>query len=271
MALGMLISQAQRLDRQACGWGVVASSPHGMACRGAGRLCWARMSDLDCSSSEPALPRGNAPLTAKPEGQWRHGNLREALIQLGTQVLDAEGSEALSLRSLAKLAGVSPGAPAHHFGDKNGLLAAIAAQGFRDLVAMRQVSLAAVPAHDAEGRLRVLLLSHFAFAKAHPARFHLMYGPRLAHMDDYPELKTAGTISFAMLREAVAALASPDRDPGRGGLSDDELSHMVWACVHGVSMLRLNRLAGPVRQTPPQRGSDLGETMVRFCLLAIRG
>lgn len=229
----------------------------------------ANMPDSDCSHLTPTPSASCGNHNAKPQGQWRHGNLREALIQLGTQVLDTEGSDALSLRSLAKLAGVSPGAPAHHFGDKNGLLAAIAAQGFRDMLALRQLSLAQVPPEDAAGRLRVLLLSHLSFAKSHPARFHLMYGPRLAQMGQYPELKEAGTAAFAMFREAVLAVAPAHR--ASAALSDDELAHIVWACVHGMAMLRLNRLAGPVRDAPMQRGSEIGEAMVRFVLLAMQG
>jgi AcrR family transcriptional regulator len=224
------------------------------------------------TADQPAAP-------AKPQGQWRHGNLREALIQLGTHVLDTEGSEALSLRAIAKLAGVSPGAPAHHFGDKNGLLAAIAAQGFRDMVALRQHRVAEAEAAAqaegetddaalARGRLRALLLGHLEFARAHPARFHLMYGPQLARSSDYPELDEAGKASFSMLRNAVLAVLPATR---ADLLTDDELAHIVWASVHGLAMLRMNRLGAPVRSGPQQNARQMGEALVRFCLLAIQG
>lgn len=233
------------------------------------------------SADPPAAPA--RPLrAAKPQGQWRHGNLREALIQLGTHVLDTEGSEALSLRAIAKLAGVSPGAPAHHFGDKNGLLAAIAAQGFRDKMALglRRVAEAETAARAQGGtgntgssalarlRLRALLLAHLEFARAHPARFHLMYGPQLARLHDYPELEEAGTTSFSMLRNTVLAVLPATRTDL---LSDDELAHIVWAGVHGLAMLRLNRLGAPVRSGPQQNARQIGEALVRFCLLAIEG
>ncbi len=76
-----------------------------------------------------------SPPAVKPAGRYHHGSLRDSLVEWGTHLLDTEGIDAMSLRAAAKAAGVSPAAPSRHFGDKNGLLAAIAAQGFRDLVA----------------------------------------------------------------------------------------------------------------------------------------
>ena len=202
----------------------------------------------------------------KPEGQWHHGNLRESLIQWGTHALDTDSTEALSMRAIAKLAGVSPGAPAHHFGDKQGLLAAIAAQGFRDMVALRQARLDQV--HEPMARLRTLLLGHLEFAHTHPARFHLMYGPDLARPGAYPELVEAGNASFAMLREAVLQVLP---EPRTDALSDDELAHVVWAAVHGAATLRMHRRGSPIRSGPKQSAEQLGEALVRFCLLAIQG
>jgi AcrR family transcriptional regulator len=216
----------------------------------------------------PTSPRRKPVRAVKPEGQWHHGNLRESLIQWGTHLLDTEGSEAMSLRATAKLAGVSQGAPAHHFGDKNGLLAAIAAQGFRDLVAQRQRRLATVDAADGPGQLRVVLLAYIDFAHAHPARFQLMFGPLLGRRDDYPELIEAGTASFALLRSVVLPLLpSPRSDV----LSEDELAHIIWAAVHGLATLRMHGRGAPVRTGPRQSTAQVGDALVRFCLLAIAG
>lgn len=213
-------------------------------------------------------PRRKPVRAVKPEGQWHHGNLRESLIQWGTHLLDTEGSEAMSLRATAKLAGVSQGAPAHHFGDKNGLLAAIAAQGFRDLVAQRQRRLASVDPADGPGQLRAVLLTYIAFAQAHPARFQLMFGPLLGRRDDYPELREAGTASFAMLRSVVLPLLpSPRTDT----LSEDEVANIVWAAAHGLATLRMHGRGAPIRTGPRQNTEQIGEALVRFCLLAIAG
>src|SRR5688500_3817792 len=120
--------------------------------------------------------RPPAKASTKPKGQWHHGDLRSSLIAWGTHILDTEGTGAMSMRAAAKLAGVSQGAPAHHFVDRNGLLAAIAAQGFRDMIELRKERLAPVPAADKRGRLRAVLLGYVEFAMKYPARFHLMFG-----------------------------------------------------------------------------------------------
>ncbi|NRB03591.1 MAG: TetR family transcriptional regulator, partial [Rhodobacteraceae bacterium] len=67
-------------------------------------------------------------------GTYHHGDLRAALIEAGLQELEATGTEAFSLRKVARRAGVSHAAPAHHFGDVTGLLTALAAEGFRRFV-----------------------------------------------------------------------------------------------------------------------------------------
>lgn len=219
------------------------------------------------TDAKPASSPRRKPVRAvKPEGQWHHGNLRESLIQWGTHLLDTQGSEAMSLRATAKLAGVSQGAPAHHFGDKNGLLAAIAAQGFRDLVAQRQRKLASVDPADGAGQLRVVLLTYIEFAQAHPARFQLMFGPLLGRRDDYPELVEAGTASFGMLRSVLLPLLP---SPRSDALSEDELAHLVWAAAHGLATLRMHGRGAPIRSGPRQSSAQVGEALVRFCLLAI--
>lgn len=234
----------------------------------------ARNRALRCPNITPAMPTATPaprrrPVRAvKPEGQWHHGNLRESLIQWGTHLLDTQGSEAMSLRATAKLAGVSQGAPAHHFGDKNGLLAAIAAQGFRDLVAQRQRKLEPLARADGPARLRVLLMSYVDFAQAHPARFQLMFGPLLGRRDDYPELREAGAASFALLRAVVLPLLPTPRSDM---LSDDEVAEIVWAAVHGLATLRMHRRGAPVRSGPRLSTEQIGDALVRFCLLAFQG
>jgi AcrR family transcriptional regulator len=222
---------------------------------------------------DPATPAKRkrartAPPEVKPEGQWHHGNLRESLIRWGTHLLDTQGADALSLRAAAKLAGVSQSAPAHHFGDKQGLLAAIAAQGFRDIVAMRHERLDAIDPADGPARLRALMRAYVEFAQAHPARFHLMYGPLMGKREDYPELAEAGIASFALLRNVVLPLLPPNH---AHALSDDDLVFAVWAAVHGLATLRVHRRGSPLRTGPRRSADQLCDVMVRFCLLAIEG
>src|SRR5262245_23167774 len=118
---------------------------------------------------------------------YHHGNLKEALLTAGGELLEKQGIAALSLRETARLAGVSHAAPYRHFPDKDTLLAALAAEGFELL---RQ-SLAARAAREwGEG--------YVMFALAHPHRFRLMFGGQL-RFDDYPELRRSAEQGYQAL------------------------------------------------------------------------
>jgi AcrR family transcriptional regulator len=211
--------------------------------------------------------KGTAGGTTKPEGQWHHGDLRASLIAWGTHLLDTEGIAGMSMRTAAKLAGVSPGAPAHHFQDRNGLLAAIAAQAFRDLVSFRHTRLEKIEADDPAGRLRSVMLAYVEFAQAHPARFHLMFGPEIQHREQYPELEEAGSASFHMLRRAIApCLEGADVS----ALSEEELAFAIWAAMHGLAVLTLERRKVFISSTQNPTAQKLADIVVQFCLAALR-
>lgn len=206
----------------------------------------------------------------KPEGQWHHGDLRASLIAWGTHLLDTEGiaGMSMSMRTAARLAGVSPGAPAHHFQDRNGLLAAIAAQAFRDLVNFRRARLEKVDPDDAAGRLRSVMLAYVEFAQAHPARFHLMFGPEIKNREQYPELVEAGSASFHMLRRAIAPCL---KDADVSALSEEELAFAIWAATHGLAVLTLDRRKVSISSTQNPTAAKLADIVVQFCLSALRG
>ncbi|MDY0067816.1 MAG: TetR/AcrR family transcriptional regulator [Steroidobacteraceae bacterium] len=202
----------------------------------------------------------------KPKGQWRHGDLRASLIAWGTHLLDTEGLDGMSMRAAAKLAGVSQAAPAHHFKDRNGLLAAIAAQGFRDLESRLKRSESA-SAGDPSARLRAVIFAYVDFAQANPARFHLMFGPQIERRNEYPELLEASAASFQVLRSAVAPFMAGARTHD---LSEENLAFAIWAATHGLATLTVQgrRLAISATQRPTS--AQLRETVVAFCLAALR-
>ena len=107
---------------------------------------------------------------AKP---YHHGDLRRALVEAAERILENEGPSALSLRAVAREAGVSAAAPYHHFKDKNELLAAIAQEGFELLAqAMRE---GAAHEEDPRRRLNALGVAYVRFARDNPALYNLMY------------------------------------------------------------------------------------------------
>jgi AcrR family transcriptional regulator len=217
----------------------------------------------------------------KPKGQWHHGDLRASLIAWGTHLLDTEGSSAMSMRAAAKLAGVSQGAPAHHFVDRNGLLAAIAAQGFRDMVRLRKEYLEQTDPEDKRARLRAVMLGYVEFALRYPARFHLMFGPDIEHRDQYPELVEATEDSIRLLKSAVAPLRAGKTGQGT---SETAVAFAVWAITHGLATLAINQGRtnhdSPNQQSPNQdrtvdryernemKGRE-AEIVVQFCLAAL--
>jgi AcrR family transcriptional regulator len=152
---------------------------------------------------------------------YHHGNLRRALLDAALAEIAAHGPVALSLRGLARHAGVSHAAPAHHFGDKTGLLTAIATEGFTLLGE-------ALRAARAAGGFLDVGVAYIEFAVSHPAHFEVMYRPDLYRPDD-PELETARAETTRLLYGS-AADAFPDDDAARVGIAG-------WAFAHGFAEL----------------------------------
>ena len=160
---------------------------------------------------------------------YHHGSLRQVLIAEALGAIEASGPTGWSLRDLARRAGVSHAAPAHHFSDKPGLLTVIATDGFRGLAQELEATRArSTSALD-------LGVAYVRFALAHPAAFEVMYRPDLLRTDD-PDLMEAQTRSYRPLFEAMEELAS--RDPSIEAVS---AAVAAWSIVHGFATLWLNR------------------------------
>src|SRR5215212_2095178 len=143
-------------------------------------------------------------VTRKPANAYQHGNLREALVQAGLKLLTEGGVQGLSLRAAAQLAGVSHAAPYRHFKDKDGLVAAIAEEGFHLLTASmrRELARAAEQERVASADLRLLALGkgYLRFAIQHPAYLQVIFGGILAPEPATAELRAAGEEAFNELR-----------------------------------------------------------------------
>ncbi|WP_449433291.1 TetR/AcrR family transcriptional regulator [Pseudomonas putida] len=151
------------------------------------------------SSPSDAADPTKAAKAPKRKSSYHHGNLREALTEIAVTLLEEHGAANLSLRMLARELGVSQTAPYHHFEDKNALLAAIAAEGFRKAAqVLRTVS---INHHSLERRVRGLCAGYVRFAREKPEMWRLMYGTAVQHKETYPELVEASNEAF----EALAA------------------------------------------------------------------
>jgi AcrR family transcriptional regulator len=181
---------------------------------------------------------------------YHHGNLGAALIRAAGNILEKEGVEALSLREVARRAGVSHNAPYRHFAEREALLAALAAEGFGMLALAQQ-------AGAASGGLRAMGEAYVQFALAHPQRFRLMFGGQIS-IARHARLREVATKTFEGLSGALAASV-----PEAQGTGDSSIA--AWALVHGLAQLLLGkRISGAAK-----RGRD-DATFVREVLASIR-
>ena len=167
------------------------------------------------------------------EKNYHHGNLRAALIEAGLAALEQQDTADLSLRAIARDVGVSANAAYRHFADKDALLAALAAEGFRRF-AQHQAQAAqghatALEARTTEGR------AYIQFAQDHPALFRLMFG-RFLNATANAELQESATTAFQGLMDASARESSTPHD------SEQVLMLAIarWSLVHGLSQLVLD-------------------------------
>ncbi|GAB08815.1 putative TetR family transcriptional regulator [Gordonia araii NBRC 100433] len=159
---------------------------------------------------------------------YHHGDLRRTLLDAAAESIAEAGVAKLSLRALAKRVGVSNAAPTHHFGDKTGLLTALATEGFELLAE-------SLTAPGAGKDLVDMGVAYVGFALAHPSHFAVMFEPSLHRCGD-PGLAEAGAQARAALATGVA-----DALHGSGGDGDDQETQLAaWSLVHGYATLVLS-------------------------------
>lgn len=188
----------------------------------------------------------------KPEKPYHHGDLRTALLAAAEAELAERGIEAFSLRSVAKRAGVSHAAPAHHFGDSEGLLTALAADGFRQFLAA-QAAREAVADPDAASQLVAAGLGYIDFALQRPALFRLLWGSSRPNFAD-ADLAEASQASYRHLVDQVSAA-------GGRSVADESA---IWAVAHGLAdLLSAGRMMSVGSFAPAERDRVLAEILRR--------
>lgn len=174
--------------------------------------------------------------------------LRRLLIKEARKILKEIEAKELSLRLISRRVGVSEAAPAYHFGNKEGLLAAIAADGFGELAAVRQ-KITASPVEKAE-KVRLMLRTYVEFSKRNAGLFQLMYGPRILNKSKFKELRDRSAMCFALFKSAVADLS---RDHGWPEDMVGLLAHSAWTVEHGIASLLLAKQI-PRKEQPVDPG-----------------
>jgi AcrR family transcriptional regulator len=188
----------------------------------------------------PSRPSPRPRSAARP---YHHGDLRQALVDAAIQILRKEGPDGLTLRAVARAAGVSQAAPYRHFKDRRALVAAVAEDGFRRLgsaMATKSSGPKKSSPRTAGEALRQLAVQYVKFAHAHPAEYRVMFGEELAPGKENPELRASSRAVFDLLSGGIAALQQ--RGIIRKG-DPDTIAVGAWAMMHGLTMLSLDRHA----------------------------
>jgi AcrR family transcriptional regulator len=157
---------------------------------------------------------------------YHHGDLKAVILAEAAELVAQRGADGISLRELARAAGVSHAAPAHHFTDRRGLFTALAAEGWRLLAAALT---------DARPDFIDAALAYVRFALDHPGHYAVMFDSSLVNPDD-PDLVAAVGAAGTELAQGVGTLDDPR------AMGDPEAAALAaWSLVHGFSLLWLNK------------------------------
>lgn len=187
----------------------------------------------------------------RASSSYHHGDLRAACLRAARELLEEDGSAGLSLRAVARRAGVSATAPYRHYADRDALVSAVAAEGYRELVE----SLAtAHPDPRTPDELASVAVAYVRFALDRPAMFRVMFAEPC---DPNSAERVAATAAISGYVRGIVQAAFPGTDP-------DALATAVWALVHGLAFLHLD---GKLDSSTP----EVVDAQVRAAVQAVFG
>jgi AcrR family transcriptional regulator len=200
---------------------------------------------------------------AESKISYHHGDLKRALLEKSERLLEESGIAGLSLRNVAREAGVSHTAPYRHFRDKTGLLSALAQVGFERLAEGMHLARRSHP-NDPMLQLRDAGITYVKLAVDHPEMTNLMFGGMLK-ADQDPDLQIACDAAF----EALVAIVKNGQNAGIYKPRDTmDLALAAWAAVHGLAMLITGgKLTEATKREIPV--GDLTETVGELLLLGM--
>jgi AcrR family transcriptional regulator len=195
-------------------------------------------------------------LTEKSKKPYHHGDLREQLIAAGEAALAEIPFESVTLREIARRAGVSHAAPKHHFPTLGDLLAEIAARGFESFVTELAKGADHCAIQTPDGRLAGMGRAYIRFAENNPAIYNLMFGKR-DMMLVTPHLATAMMTAWSLLESEAAKIVGTPRAP--------LAAITIWSSTHGLAMLKLAS-----RMPPNVSMHGLEEHMIRTLIAGLK-
>jgi AcrR family transcriptional regulator len=166
-------------------------------------------------------------IVATASGSYHHGDLRAALVRAALELLEEAGGAELSLRAVARRAGVAPSAPYRHYEDREALVSAVATVGYRELA---EYLAAASPAPASRDDLAAVAVAYVQFAITRPALFRVMFGEPCDRVDAD---RVAATAAISAYVGGIVERAFPESDV-------EALSTALWALVHGLAFLHLD-------------------------------
>jgi len=170
-----------------------------------------------------------------PSKSYHHGDLKNALIQAGVEILSKEGIEGLSLRKVAQRAGVSHNAPYSHFPDKQSLIAAISTEGFKQLYEELDTAVSTY-ANDPKRQLQEGAWAYVQFAMSNTDTFKIMFSGVLDKEKEYPAFVEISQKTFHRVVDIVRAC----QDAGILSATPPEMMAVsVWGQIHGIISLNL--------------------------------
>ena len=195
----------------------------------------------------------------------RNGNdLRQEVLKASLALIEEGGLDRLSMREVARKAGVSHQAP-YYFGDREAILAAIAGEGFSKLGqsfvrAIAQAELAPAKSLEAIGR------AYVEFALRHPAYFQAMFRADAVPLDRYPDARKCEDEAFGKLVEEIGKVFAEQPAEGRR-----TIAIACWAMVHGLATLILEGTLARTIEVPRARQRQIAnEVIATFTNLFIK-
>jgi AcrR family transcriptional regulator len=175
-----------------------------------------------------------------PAPSEQHGDVRRLVLDAAIAIIESNGAESLSMREVARQAGVSHQAPYHYFGDRSGIFAAISEEGFSGLAhAFRDV-------HETEmSAAKAGFIAYLNFAREHVGHFRVMFRNDICGVMSHDLTAVAADSAFDELLLMVSRITGPEIDPNKAFT----FAAMLWSLSHGLATLVID---GPLpNKVPP--------------------